>query len=275
MSSKLLEHPQAVCNVMRRIAMQAGEVILDHYDDCGFSESMVKEDGSPVTVADQEAEALIEQTLFDVLPDVPFVGEEAVEEGRIPDLHGARHFWLVDALDGTKEFIRGGENFTVNIALIEDGRPLAGVIYVPVKGELYAGCGAGTAIRYNEDTDTEKSIRVRKVPPGGLNVVSSMSHGPSTERLETFLGGYKVAKLVKSSSSLKICHVAAGKADLYPRLGPTSEWDIAAGEAILRSAGGKLTDLQGNDIQYAKVGDKFLNPEFVAMSGDLDLPFFD
>ncbi|MCB1556205.1 MAG: 3'(2'),5'-bisphosphate nucleotidase CysQ [Alphaproteobacteria bacterium] len=261
--NKLLSHPQALTNIVRRIAREAGEVTLDYFDESGYPGAEAKGDGSPVTEADRAAEALIERALADVLPDVPFVGEEAVHDGRIPDLSGADYFWLVDALDGTKEFISGGGDFTVNIALIHKDVPLLGVVYAPVRGELYAGCGPGTAVRWREETGTDKPIQTRRPPKEGLTIVSSRSHGDAA-KLETFLAGQKVAKILKKGSSLKICAVAAGKADLYPRFGPTCEWDVAAGDAVLRSADGGIFDHAGGLFTYGHAGRKFLNPEFFA-----------
>lgn len=274
MSEKLLAHPKALMNIVRRIAYDAGEVTLDYFDESGYSGAMEKGDGSPVTEADRAAEALIEKALAETTPDIPFVGEEAVEAGRIPDLSGADYFWLVDALDGTKEFISGNGDYTVNIALMKRKgdlfEPFLGVIYVPVKGELYAGCGAGTAMRWMEDTDKEKEIYVRAAPREGLTIAASLSHG-NTARLEKFLEGHKIAKITKRASSLKICMVASGKADLYPRFGPTCEWDIAAGHAILHSAGGDITDLDGKPMTYGHADRKFLNPEFIAAPKDSGL----
>ncbi len=267
-SDKLLAHPAALCNMIRRIALEAGELTLDYFDETGFDGADAKGDGSPVTAADRAAEALIEAALADITPDVPMVGEEASEEGRTPDLTDAAYFWLVDPLDGTREFISGGGDYTVNIALIHNGAPVLGVVYAPVNGELYAGHGPGTAVRLNEETGTEKPIHVRQPPAEGLTVVASASHSNAAE-LEKFLSDYKVAKLIKRGSSLKICAVAAGKADLYPRLGPTCEWDTAAGDAVLRAAGGIITDLQGRDFTYGHAARKFLNPGFIAGPPDI------
>ncbi len=264
----LLKHKQALCNQVRRIAIEAGEITLAYFDEGGFSNSDIKDDGSPVTQADQKAEIYITNALKNILPDVPVVGEEAASEGKCPDLSGERFYWCVDPLDGTKEFISGSGDYTVNIALIEDDRPVLGVVYAPVHGELYAGWGEGTALRWMEDTDSEKSIRTRKAPTEGITVVASKSHG-SGEKLDNFLNDYKVKKLVKRGSSLKICAVAAGKADMYPRFGPTCEWDTAAADAVLRSAGGILTDTNNKPLVYRKAANKFLNPEFLAWSGDL------
>lgn len=269
-SEKLLSHPKALCNIIRRVAIQAGELTLNHFDESGYQGAEIKGDGSPVTIADREAELVIEKELKNITPDIPMVGEEACEQGRIPDLSGSEYFWLVDALDGTKEFISGSGDYTVNIALIHAGTPLLGVVYAPVKGELYAGCGPGTAVRYMEETDKEKPIQVRTPPAEGLTVVASANHS-NEEKLQSFLSEYKVAKLLKRGSSLKICTVAAGKADLYPRLGPTCEWDIAAGDAVLRAAGGIITDLDGNDFSYGHSERKFLNGEFIACPEELRL----
>ena len=267
-SNKLIEHPLALCNMIRRVALEAGELTLEYFDESGFDGAQAKADGSPVTLADQKAEALIEKALLDITPDIPMIGEESVADGKIPDISGVEYYWVVDPLDGTKEFVSGSGDYTVNIALVHKDTPILGVVYVPVSGELFAGCGPGTAIRWLEETDNEKSIHVRKAPKEGLTVVTSRSHGNS-EKLESFLSEYKVAKVIKRGSSLKICAVAAGKADIYPRLGPTCEWDTAAGDAVLRSAGGTVTDLEGQPLRYGKVGQKFLNPEFIAASSGI------
>lgn len=270
MSKKLLEHLPALCNVVRSIAEEAGLVTLDYFDAAGCGGIDTKGDGSPVTAADLAAEAIIEKALGALIPGIPVVGEEAVSKGRLPGLSQVEHFWLVDPVDGTKEFISGSGDYTVNIALVRKGEPVLGVVYAPAKGEMYAGCGPGTAVRFLEDTGREKQIEVRKPPERGLTVVASRSHGDAG-RLDAFLSGYKVEKLLKRGSSLKICAVAAGKADLYPRFGPTCEWDTAAGDAVLRSAGGIMTDFSGAPLTYGKSAEGFVNPEFVASSEYLRL----
>lgn len=262
---KLLRNPGALCNMVRRIALEAGEITLKYFEEGAQTQSESKDDGSPVTKADQEAEAYIHLALSQIVPEVPIVGEEAAAEGALPDLAGADYFWLVDPLDGTKEFIGGSGDYTVNIALIHKGEPVLGVVYAPAKGVLYAAHGLDTAVRWLADIDSEKNIEIRKTPKAGLTVVASMRHGDST-RMEKFLSGYKVEKIIKRGSSLKICAIAEGKADFYPRFGPTCEWDTAAGDAILRSAGGLITDLQGQALTYGHANRKFLNPEFVASS---------
>jgi 3'(2'), 5'-bisphosphate nucleotidase len=266
LSNKLLENKQALCNIVKRIACEAGELTLEFFDESGCGDYEIKDNSSPVTEADLKAELFIEKSLKDITPELYMVGEETIEDGReIPDLGQQEYFWLVDPLDGTKEFISGSGDYTVNIALINKGEPVLGVVYAPYTGELYAGCGEGTATRWLEETNNEKSIKVRKPPSKGITVVASRSHG-SADDMQKFLEQYKVEKLTKRGSSLKICIVAAGKADIYPRLGPTCEWDIAAGDAILRSAGGVITDLSGNPMSYGHAERKFLNPKFLAKS---------
>lgn len=242
------------------VARAAGAIEMKYYRD--GAEVMDKDDGSPVTLADQEAEKLISAALAGFCPDIPVVGEEAVADGHIPDISGGT-FFLVDPLDGTKEFITGGGDFTVNIALLHNFVPVMGVIYAPVSETLYYG--ADDAAFVSVKSATERKISVRKAPAEGVTVVASKRHG-DPERLAEFLHGKNVKELVNRSSSLKFCVIAAGEADLYPRLGPTSEWDTAAGEAILRAAGGNVTMLDGRPMQYGKASKKFLNPEFVAFA---------
>lgn len=264
-TSKLLANPEALCNMVRRIALDAGEIIMKYYEDLDGLEIDSKHDDSPVTLADREAETFIQMSLEQLTLDIPVIGEEAVALGKKTSVEGHEYFWIVDPLDGTKEFMNGGEEFTVNIALVKNAKPVLGVVYAPALGELYAGHGEGTAIRWSQDTDTEKPISVRPPPKGGLNVVASKSHGDA-QRLEKFLEQFKVEKLIKRGSSLKICVIAAGKADIYPRLGPTCEWDTAAADAVLQAAGGVITDVNGERLKYGGANPKWLNPEFVACS---------
>jgi 3'(2'), 5'-bisphosphate nucleotidase len=266
--SKLLANPGALCNIVKRIAVDAGAITLRYFDgieDMGVTQ---KGDGSPVTLADQEAEAFIEKALKDIIPHIPMIGEESVSRGDAPAIPATQeYFWLVDALDGTREFIGGGQDYTVNIALIQNGEPVLGVVYAPARGELYAGHGEGTATRYFEDSDNEKSASVRAYPKEGLTVMASKHHGDTT-RLDAFLESFKVKKFVRHSSSLKMCLIAIGKGDIYPRFGPTCEWDTAAAHAVMNAAGGVITDMDGKPLRYGgpavKDNDKWLNAEFVA-----------
>lgn len=260
--SKLLAHPGALCNMVRRIAVVAGNRTLDYFDDSGVYPGY-KDDGSPVTEADHASEALIIDGLRDILPDIPIIAEESFAAGHAPDIANADYFWLVDPLDGTRGFITGSGDYTVNIALIRNGQPLLGVVYAPVPGELYAGHGPGTAIRWLEDVGQDREIRTRQPKAKGLTVVASR-HYDDPAALDRYLEGHKVARLIRRSSSLKICVVASGKADLYPRLGPTCEWDTAAGDAVLRSAGGMIADMDGHPFTYGHTSRKFVNPPFQA-----------
>lgn len=238
------------------VVRTAAQIVMDVYDT--DFEVVVKDDDSPVTLADKRAEAVIVPALQELLPDVPVIAEEAVAEGAIP-AQGHERFWLVDPLDGTKEFINRNGEFTVNVALIEAGRPVLGVVAAPAIGRLFAGAlGAGAFV---EDADGRCALACRKVPEAGLTVVASRSHGDA-ESLVGFLQGRKLAEVRNAGSSLKLCLVASGEADLYPRLGRTMEWDIAAGHAVLAAAGGSVTTLDGMPLLYGKNG--FDNPHFVA-----------
>lgn len=263
----------ALCNIVRRAAIAAGDVTLDYFDESGVPDAMVKADGSPVTQADQAAEELIIKALQDIDPAVPIVAEEAVAAGRIPDLTGQARFWLVDPLDGTRGFISGSGEYCVNIALVENGAPVLGVIYAPVGGDLYAGFGPDTALRYRVDDDREKPIQCRRVPHNGVTVTASRHFGDA-DRLDRMLDSLKVEKMLRRSSALKFCAIAAGKADVYIRTGETSEWDSAAGHAILLAAGGDVVDQAGRPLTYGHADRGFKNPDFAAASDDA-LPLLD
>ncbi len=242
------------------LAREAGAVEKQIFEG-GFT-AEIKQDGSPVTIADQKAEEIIIRKISELTPDIPFLGEESVAAGRVPDISGGL-YWCVDPLDGTKEFVEGGGEFTVNIALMENFKPVIGVIYVPMKDVLYAATGAGTAFMQMAGTYEKTPISVRAVPDAGLTVVTSRRHG-NPAAIENFLGGWKVSELLACSSSLKFCAIAEGRADFYPRLGPTSEWDTAAGDAILRAAGGHILTMDGQPLSYGKTEENFVNPHFAA-----------
>ncbi len=188
---------------------------------------------------------------------MPVVAEEAMAAGQ--DTQVARRFWLVDPLDGTREFISRNGEFTVNIALIEDGVPVLGVVWAPALRRLFAGATGRGA--FEEDAQGRRAIACRPAPAEGLSVVASRSHGDAAA-LGAFLAGHNVASLTSAGSSLKLCLVAAGEADLYPRLGRTMEWDTAAGHAVVLAAGGQVTRLGGEALRYGKPG--FENPHFYA-----------
>jgi 3'(2'), 5'-bisphosphate nucleotidase len=238
-------------------AREAGEAILEIVRR-GF-EIETKGDSSPVTVADRAAEQIILAALASAAPGVPVIAEEEVAAGRIP-AHDDIYF-LVDPLDGTKEFCRGGDDYTVNIGLIEDGVPALGVVFAPATGRLHGGSvGAGAWV---DDRQGRKEIRTR--PRGDqLTAVASRSHlnQATIDYLEQAAGG---CSYVGVGSSLKFCIVAEGQADIYPRASPTSEWDTAAGHAVLLAAGGLVDGPDGTSLRYGKRA--FLNRAFVATSG--------
>ena len=192
------------------------------------------------------------------------VAEEAVAAGKVPVI--AERFFLVDPLDGTREFISRRDEFTVNVALIENGQPVLGVVYAPARHELYWGdVHAGKAGHIDADPDGTmpsmgSAIRARRAPAGGLIAVASRSH--RTPETDAFLANYAVSEFRSIGSSLKFCLVAAGEADIYPRIGTTMEWDTAAGHAVLAAAGGRVTGLRGEPFNYGKPG--FRNGDFIA-----------
>jgi len=256
--------------VMVAAAIEAGRAASDIYRS-GF-EVHTKQDESPVTAADTAAEAIIIARLAAATPSIPVVAEEQVAAGHIPRI-GSTYF-LVDPLDGTKEFIQKRGDFTVNIALVRDGVPQLGVVYAPARSQLFAGdVVAGRAFRTEQSPDEKAQaprteMRVRTPPAEGLTVVASRSH--RTPETDEYLAKVKVANLVSVGSSLKFCLVAAGEADLYPRLGPTMEWDTAAGHAVLSAAGGAVVNLDGSPFRYGKP--QFRNPSFIATSTLAILP---
>lgn len=262
--SKLLTHLPALCNVVRRIAREAGDITLDYFEEGMEIASLIKGDGSPVTEADRRAEDHITQALRDAVPSVPVVGEESFAGGAHPDMRGEEYFWLVDPLDGTKEFIKGSPDYTVNIALIKNQMPVLGVIFAPARGEMFYAHADAPAMRWLEETDTEKQIRVRRPPHGGLTVMASANR--HKEELDKYLAEHKVEKILRKGSSLKICWIASGKADLYPGLGETCEWDTAAGQAIVECAGGELTDMDGQPLRYGTRAGDFNNPPFLVQA---------
>jgi len=245
-------------------ALAAGGEIARIYEaGCEIEE---KEDGSPVTIADRRAEAIILEQLRAAYPDIAVLAEEEAAAGRIPALD--RRFFCVDPLDGTKGFaLRNGE-FTVNIALIEAGEPTAGVIYAPVPDLLYYGARSEGAFRVRGGADAER-IAVRRPPQTGLTGIGSRNHAaPGTAERNGRLG---ITDYLPSGSSLKFCLVAEGAADVYPRWGRTMEWDTAAGQAILEAAGGAVLALDGDrevgPLRYGKSACGFENPHFIAWGG--------
>jgi len=240
-------------------ARRAGEAILDVYRTDFDVET--KADYSPVTQADLDAEAIILGVLRKLTPEIPVVAEEEVSFRGMPDVGDI--FWLVDPLDGTREFMNRNGEFTVNIALVESRRPVLGVVHAPERRLTFTGSARDGATRQEGDGAANK-ITVRTPPREGLTIVASRRHGSSSE-IDQFLESRKVADRVSCGSSLKFCVVASGEADIYPRFGPTMEWDTAAGHAVLAAAGGCITNIDGTDFLYRKPD--FLNPNFIAWGG--------
>ncbi|WP_107988971.1 3'(2'),5'-bisphosphate nucleotidase CysQ [Breoghania corrubedonensis] len=253
------------------LAIVAGATILEIYaDTIDISE---KGDGSPVTQADTQAEAVILKGLADLAPDTPVVAEEAVSTGNVPA--PSERFFLVDPLDGTREFISRNGEFTVNIGLIDGGVPVAGIVYAPALGELFwgvAGEGAWRAAVKDGQCGPAEAIAVRAQPDEGLTVLASRSH--MSPESAAFIEKLKVADMTSAGSSLKFCRLAQGAADIYPRHGRTMEWDTAAADAVLRAAGGAVVTTHGTPLVYGKrdqAGDSdFANPYFVAV-GDREI----
>jgi 3'(2'), 5'-bisphosphate nucleotidase len=239
-------------------AREAGALIMRHY--AGEVERRLKADKSPVTVADEEAEHLIIARLAKAAPGLPVVAEESAAIGAKPDTSGGV-FFLVDPLDGTKEFLNRNGEFTVNIALIEHGAPTAGVVFAPAIGRMFWGAD-GKAFE-EAGKKPARPIATRVVPDDGMTAIASRSH---RDRLtEEYLAHYPIRDLLAAGSSLKFCVIAAGEADIYPRHGPTMEWDTAAGHAVLAAAGGRVTRLDGKTpLTYGNARENYANPSFVA-----------
>lgn len=253
---------RALIDAMSALALEAGAAALEIYESDFAVDA--KNDASPVTEADRLGEEIILRGLARVAPHIPTLAEEAASEGQIPAL--GREFFLVDPLDGTKEFVTKTGEFTVNIALVRDGRPALGVVYAPAIGKLYAGAagkGATLALVADGRAGAPHPIEARKVPERALVAVASRSHrGPETD---AFLSTLDIADFAAAGSSLKFCLIAEGLADVYPRLGRTMEWDTGAGQAVLEAAGGRVLVFNKEDpLRYGKKDRGFDNPHFIA-----------
>lgn len=243
-------------------ALEAGAEIEAIYG-AGCAHEL-KEDGSPVTIADRRAEAIILARLRAVFPDIPILAEEEACAGIVPDC-GDR-FFCVDPLDGTRGFIQRNGEFTVNIALIEHGAPVAGVVYAPDSGLLYYGSKRDGAFRRDTRGAADAEPIHPRPRPEGLTAIGSRDHHvQGTEDRNAALG---IVEYLPSGSSLKFCLLAEGAADVYPRYGPTMEWDTAAGQAVLEAAGGRVMELDGDReagrLRYGKAESGFRNPNFIA-----------
>jgi len=247
---------EQLLEVARHAALTAGEAILEVYATA-FDVRM-KTDNTPVCEADLASERIIVSRLSEAFPDIPIASEELVEAEGLP--RAAARFWLVDPLDGTKEFVARNGEFSVLIALVEDGKPVLGIIHGPAVGITYSARGPGTATRWRRGGRPE-AIRARIPPPDGLVVIHSRSH-ENSRRLAEFLAYYPVRERKTCGSALKFGVIATGEADLYPRFGTTMEWDTAAGQAVLEAAGGRVETFGGAPLTYGKPGLK--NDGFLA-----------
>ncbi|SDE65853.1 3'(2'),5'-bisphosphate nucleotidase CysQ [Rhodobacter capsulatus] len=248
-------------SVMRRLALEAGDRIMQIYDSPDFAVK-TKADASPVTEADEAADALISEGLAEAFPQIALVTEEQAAS----HAQSVKTFLIVDPLDGTKEFVQRRGDFTVNIAYVENGVPLRGVVYAPAKGRLFYTLADGRSVEelgaFDKETVGEQKPITVSVPDNrALMVVASKSH--RDQATDDYIARYAVADMTSAGSSLKFCLVATGEADLYPRLGRTMEWDTAAGDAVLRGAGGEMVRFDDHGpFTYGKDG--FANPFFIA-----------
>ena len=255
--------PAAAAEIFASVALEAGAAVMAIYD-AGFS-ARLKSDGSPVTDADEAAEAIISARLSAHFPKLPVVAEEAASKGGA--LSAAAAFILVDPIDGTREFLSRNGEFTINIGLIVEGTPCAGAVFAPALGKLWFGASGAIACDALPGGDLpppslRRAIFARSAPEQGMTAIVSRSHAdPVTE---AFLARLPISERQVAGSSRKFCVIAEGKADIYPRFGRTMEWDTAAGDAILRAAGGIVADPQGRPLRYGKFATRLANGPFIA-----------
>ncbi len=259
---------QTLMDVFRRLALKAGDAIMDIYRSSDLNVQL-KPDKSPVTAADQAADEIISAGLQNAFPHIALVTEEQITSHR----QTADDFFIVDPLDGTKEFIRRRTDFTVNIAYVSQGQPRFGVVYAPAKARLFYTLASGKSVEeagpFDKSTiGSVKPIQVSEPDNDALVVVASRSH--RDQSTDDYIKRYAVRDVVGAGSSLKLCLVACGDADLYPRLGPTMEWDTAAGHAIVAGAGGHVVCFEDHaPLRYGKAG--YRNPFFIAHSHGVEL----
>jgi 3'(2'), 5'-bisphosphate nucleotidase len=251
-------------DTLARIALDAGKLIMEVYAT-DFNVDR-KDDSSPVTEADQKAEALILAALKEADPTLPLIAEEEAAAGNVPEHDG--RFALIDPLDGTKEFINKRGEFTVNIGIIENGVPVMGVVYAPALNRLFMAEDRFTAWQAEVEPggdvptgDARRPMKIRKAPEAGLTAIASKSH--RSDETNAFLETQNINDIISAGSSLKFCLIAAGEADLYPRHGRTMEWDTAAGHAVAEAAGARVTTLEHDPLLYGKAERGYDNPHFI------------
>ena len=260
-------HDPSFMPALCQMALDAGALIMRHYRD-GVTEEK-KADKSPVTQADRDAEALLEKALAELLPHIQVIGEEACADALPEQLDDM--FFLLDPLDGTRDFVAKRDNFTVNIGLVHNHYPIAGVIYAPVHEKLYfsgADCAYRLAIAPDGalDMDSAEKLTTDKIDPRGVHIIASRSH--RGEKTDQMIASLNVKSTIATASSYKFCLLAEGTADFYPRYGRTMEWDTAAGQAILEAAGGIVTTEDGARFSYGKLARGLDNPSFIAAAAD-------
>jgi 3'(2'), 5'-bisphosphate nucleotidase len=262
-----LEEYRPLVEALLPAVLAAGRIEMAHF--AAGVEVETKADATPVTIADHEAEEVLTEGLHRAAPGVSVIAEEAVAAGRVPVTGDA--FFLVDPLDGTRAFIKGSPEFTINIGLVVDRKPVFGIIYAPALDQFFATLGPEESIEAKISTQDKgfdlsrcvtTRLQTREPNPQALVAFASRSHASQTT--DEFLQQLPIAEKRKASSSLKFCLIARGEADLYARLGQTSEWDTAAGQAILAAAGGSVATLDGQPLTYGKRGAGYANPHFIA-----------
>ena len=262
--SDLQAEDAALAEALIATVIAAGAAAMDVYHQ-DFAVDR-KSDASPVTEADRRAEEIILAGLSALAPEIPVIAEEACSEGHVPSV--AKAFFLVDPVDGTREFISRNGDFTVNVALIRDGGPVFGLVYAPAHGLMFIGRpgGAERLTIHDGAVAAREPIAAEIQPDAAPRIIASRSH--RTAETDAYIAAHPGASIVSAGSSLKFCLMAAGEADLYPRLGPTMQWDTAAGDAVLRAAGGVVTNMDGTPLTYGPKGGSgamgFANPWFVA-----------
>ena len=261
--STTLPDRRALRDACTSLAQEAAREIMRIY--AGDLGERLKADRSPVTDADHTAEAVIVAGLRKLTPGLAVVAEEEMAAGHVPKLDG-RPFWLVDPLDGTKEFIKRNGEFTVNIALVEAGKPTLGIVLAPVPDTLWRG-DAELGADKSDKGGAFTAITTRRAPADGLVACASRSHAIYSDLDIWFRSNdLTVAERIQAGSSLKFCLIAEGRADIYPRFGPTNEWDTAAGQGVLEAAGGEVVTTDGRPLAYGKP--RFSNPHFIARTKD-------
>lgn len=254
----------ALAGPLDHLVREAARAILAIYSKPDFAVTR-KDDASPLTKADLASHEILVRGLQEMSPILPVLSEEGASKRHADDRRQWTRYWLVDPLDGTKEFLKRNGEFTINVALVEFGRPAVGIVHVPVSGTSYFGIPGGQALRGDRNGDW-RPVRVAGARPGQpIRIVGSRSHAGG--ELERFTGALGAHEFVAMGSALKFCLIAEGGADVYLRLKPTSEWDTAAGQAVVEAAGGSVTDLDGIPLRY-NCRDTLINPSFLA-SGDL------